>query len=419
MMEELRRKFEEVTEREPTDAEIRQLYRLKEVLRLGDNDALWLVLIGMGYHLTLYEEIPSRIAETTKAVLRDLEQTARAKLAAETKQAQRTLTEQVAASARAAAGNMTRRAMWRAVGMTAVVMAVILATAAWYVHTTLKSVWYDAGLKQGQVDTYKVIDYAAVKWAFSDEGRLARAFAQDGTLDWATSAQGKVARALSEKGLLKKVWAGIDVAALDDVAVVNRRDAEWLDSDSGRRARVRSKDGTLEWVDSSEGKLARNLIATAPLNAIADGAELAVVYQAEATWLASDAGQRARARTKDGTLEWADSAEGKLARQLIATAPPNAIDDGAELAVVYQAEATWLASDAGRRARTFSGHRAFEWAAWLQALVDNGLLFDGEPTDQVRCRGIRVKGYAWKEAVDEYPRFCEVWQGRVYLQFPW
>ena len=253
MMEELRRKFQEVTEREPTDAEIRRLYRLKEVLRLGDNDALWLVLIGMGYHLTLYEEIPSRIAETTKAVLRDLEQTARKKLAAETKQAQRTLTEQVAASAQAVAGNMTRRAMWRSVGMTAVVMAVILATAAWYVHTTLRSVWHNAGYQEGAVETYKVIDYASVKWAFTDEGQLAQALAIDGTLDWANSAEGKVARALSDEGLLKSVWAGTDLTTLDDIAVVSRRDSEWLASEAGQRARARSDDGTLDWVESREG----------------------------------------------------------------------------------------------------------------------------------------------------------------------
>ena len=412
--------FQRLTGRKPTDEDRQRLYRAKDALDLGDDDALWLLLIALDYHQTLYEEIPSRIEVTVRALLDETEETAREKLAAEAKQALRTLTEQVAATVKAVAGNTARQAMWRAVGMTAAVIAVIVAAGAWYVHTALKSVWYEAGFKQGQVDTYKVIDYAAVKWAFSDDGQLARALAQDGTLDWANSAQGKVARALSEKGLLKKVWAGTDVAALDDIAVVNRRDAEWLDSDSGRRARVHSEDGTLEWVDSAKGKLARQLIATAPPNAIADGAELAVVYQAEATWLASDAGRRARVRSKDGTLDWVDSTAGKLARQLIATAPPNAVTDGAELAVVYQAEATWLASDAGRRARTFSGHKAFEWVAWLQALVDNGLLVDGEPTyPRVPCRGIRVKGYAWKEAVDKSTRLCEVWQGRVYLQIPW
>ncbi|MBA4340880.1 MAG: hypothetical protein C0423_01875 [Methylibium sp.] len=56
--------FARLLGRQPSDAERERLHRLREVLGLDGNDALWLVLVALQYHLTLFDAIPARIERT-------------------------------------------------------------------------------------------------------------------------------------------------------------------------------------------------------------------------------------------------------------------------------------------------------------------------------------------------------------------
>jgi len=53
--------FARLLGRQPSDSERERLFRLRDVLGLHGNDALWLVLAALQYHVTLYEAIPGRI----------------------------------------------------------------------------------------------------------------------------------------------------------------------------------------------------------------------------------------------------------------------------------------------------------------------------------------------------------------------
>ncbi len=54
--------FHRLLGRTPTQEEKLRLYRVKDALGLDANDSLWLVLVALDYHRTLYEEIPKQLA---------------------------------------------------------------------------------------------------------------------------------------------------------------------------------------------------------------------------------------------------------------------------------------------------------------------------------------------------------------------
>ena len=61
--------FARVLGRQPSARERERLHRLRDELGIKANDALWIVLIGLQYHLTLFEAIPARIEQATQKAL--------------------------------------------------------------------------------------------------------------------------------------------------------------------------------------------------------------------------------------------------------------------------------------------------------------------------------------------------------------
>ena len=213
------------------------------------------------------------------------------------------------------------------------------------------------GYAAAQQDLMNRYDLAAASWANSSEGRHARVLADNGTLAWADSPQGRVLRELTRRGLLDSLWSRVGEEQLD-AALVRRADAKWLASEAGRRARTLSDDGSLAWLDSREAKMVRELLARAPPDVLTAGADLAVVPRADAKWLQSQAGQYARELSDDGTLAWGE---------------------------------------------------------WLQAMVQNGLIAEvGKATARPpRCKGVTAMGFEWREIDGSLNKYCSVWHSSI------
>ena len=325
MAEPLETAFQKLTGRTPTQADRERLHRVKDALGLADNDALWSLFIALNYHQSLYEQIPSRIAK---------------------------LLEQVSIppwwvwlfGGRTRSERVFRRAI-----MAVSVVGILLIAAA---------LGRNFGYAAGQQDLMDRHDLAAASWANSPEGRHARVLAEDGTLAWADSRKGRVLRDLTSKGLLDSLWSRVGEGQ-PDAALVRRADAEWLASQAGQRARALSDDGTLAWLDTHEGVMARTLIAAAPPDVLAAGADLVVVPRSDAKWLESEAGQHARALSDDGTLVWGE---------------------------------------------------------WLQALVHNRLIAEvgKTPARPARCKGVSTMGFEWREYGDStLGKYCAVWHDSI------
>lgn len=61
--------FEILLNRQPTDKEIQNLYRIKNALDIQDNDALWVVLCALESYNTLYSQYPEKINQSLEETL--------------------------------------------------------------------------------------------------------------------------------------------------------------------------------------------------------------------------------------------------------------------------------------------------------------------------------------------------------------
>ena len=209
-MSELESAFEKVTGQQPTDADVQHLYRIKNALRLGNNDSLWLMLMAFQYHTSLYEKFPDEIAKASTHILTEFRTTADATARASAQTAQADLANAVATVAHKVADDVVvkKKLQW-AVG--AIVALVVFACVTLFLG-------YRAGVGAAFKDVTDV--QSAATWEASGKG-LAR------SLIWT------VPYGLGDDG--------------SDLAVVRASDAAWLNSADGHQAQALSQAGTLHW----------------------------------------------------------------------------------------------------------------------------------------------------------------------------
>lgn len=282
--------FEKLTGQPPTDADVQRLYRAKNALRLGDDDALWLLLIALDYPVTFYEKLPGQLKKASTDVLTDFRATADAIAKASAEAAKANLAEAVATTAQQVASDVAgvKRSRWVATAVIAIVLGVAVVAGGW---------WYAYAKGRSDMQITLRAQQPALTWLGSSAGQRARELSEQGIIEWVDSPAGVTARQYSREGLIA-----------------------WLVSDAGKRARELSTDGTVEWIDSPQGRLARELSTNGSIR-----------------WLDSEKGRNARALSDDGVIQWLDSPAGRRARELST--------DGT---------IAWFDSDAGQRARELS-----------------------------------------------------------------
>jgi hypothetical protein len=102
--------FERLLGKKASDEQVRRLYEVKDALRLGDNDALWMVLVALEHYDGLYREYPVRIAEEARRTLAEVQSGFAEAASLEAKRAHRKLSEAVAAAALKIAAKKTETA---------------------------------------------------------------------------------------------------------------------------------------------------------------------------------------------------------------------------------------------------------------------------------------------------------------------
>lgn len=68
--------FSRLLGRVPTAEEKLRLLQIKESLQLADDDAVWVIFVGLQYHLTLYESIPQDIKNLKADLLQEIAKSA-------------------------------------------------------------------------------------------------------------------------------------------------------------------------------------------------------------------------------------------------------------------------------------------------------------------------------------------------------
>ena len=166
--------FEKLLGRQPTDAEKIALYRVKNALDLEDDESLWLVLMALQYHQTLYEKMPASIVEAAKEVCAQVRKAAMAEASAATKNAEAQLMNAVANASQKVAQQVAGKVKTQWIVGCVVVVTVCLSGAGW--------LGYQTGDKNGWARGYQetVLEGDIAKWAVTEEGKLAHELAQAG-----------------------------------------------------------------------------------------------------------------------------------------------------------------------------------------------------------------------------------------------
>jgi len=180
-MNDLEESFIKLLGRQPTDTERQQLYQVRDALGLKNNDALWLVLMALQYHHSMYARFPELIQQAANATLLQFQQTADTVLAATTQSAKADLAKAVSAAARDVARLTAARqtASWIAVCLLACCLAI--GALSFYIQRDAYAAGYDRGY--GQAYSEAKDEKAAAAWANTPQGKAAYRLAQYGAID--------------------------------------------------------------------------------------------------------------------------------------------------------------------------------------------------------------------------------------------
>lgn len=122
-MPDLESAFEKLLGRQPSEQEVQELYRVKNALNIGDNDALWIVLMALQSYEALYRRVPFTIGEEVRRIVAEQRNLIKETAETETKRAFNSLAEAVseASVAVAATAAESRRVLawgWALLGLT-------------------------------------------------------------------------------------------------------------------------------------------------------------------------------------------------------------------------------------------------------------------------------------------------------------
>ncbi|MYM21473.1 protein mobE [Duganella sp. FT135W] len=180
-MNELDDSFAKLLGRQPTDAERQQIYQIRDALGLKNNDALWLVLMVLQYHQTMYARFPDLIKQAAINTLREFQKTADATLVSTKESAKLELARAVSATARDVARLTAAKhaAIW--ISACALSCCITFGAFGWYIHENA----YAAGFAKGYGNAYLTVkdEKAAAAWANTPQGKAAYRLAQAGSID--------------------------------------------------------------------------------------------------------------------------------------------------------------------------------------------------------------------------------------------
>lgn len=118
--------FARLLGRQPSEAEVARLMRVKDALGIADNDALWVVILALENYDVALRRYPALLSAETDRVLANVRQSIESMARMEAQRAQHTLAEAVAATAQRIADARATRSLWLMLGW-AVVGATLLA----------------------------------------------------------------------------------------------------------------------------------------------------------------------------------------------------------------------------------------------------------------------------------------------------
>lgn len=199
-MSDLEDSFTQLLGRQPSDKDKQDLYRVRDALKLKATDSVWLLLMALQHYLTLYEQIPARIAAAARDVTNAVRTAAEAEAKAAAAETKRALMEAVRQAAVKSANTAARARFlqWLSVAVAGIFVGVLLL--GWSAFNRGEEKGRAIG-ENGARKTYGAL-VAASSWANTPDGQLAFAMAKVGGL-------GEVARCTGRGMVARDGWCTV------------------------------------------------------------------------------------------------------------------------------------------------------------------------------------------------------------------
>ena len=179
-MNELDDSFAVLLGRQPSDRERQNLYRVRDALKLKNNDAVWLLLMTLEHYDTLYRRYPALMVAAAKEITTDVRETAAAQARAAAADTTKALAHAVATAATASAKKAAGAQMLKwATGCFLAAMGCI-STIGWWANGKGQREGYAIGYEAARERYENAV--AVDSWANSHEGQLAYELAKAGSL---------------------------------------------------------------------------------------------------------------------------------------------------------------------------------------------------------------------------------------------
>lgn len=116
MDDQLKSSFAELLGRQPTEAEEKRLYQVKNALGIHNNDAIWLILMALESYNTLYEQYPARITRDIERMVSKQQTVLKSMAITETKRAHAEISSAVIEASKTIAASQTQATLMLSLG---------------------------------------------------------------------------------------------------------------------------------------------------------------------------------------------------------------------------------------------------------------------------------------------------------------
>jgi hypothetical protein len=172
--------FAQLLGRQPTDKDKQDLYRVRDALKLKNNDAVWLLLMALQHYEMLYSKFPTLITEAARDATKTVRDTAMAQAQAAMEETKKSLAESVRQAAVASARQAAGAQLWKWVSICAGVVCLALLATGWWGWRRGREAGNANGWAFAQQQCQNAA--AAASWANTPEGMLAYGLAKVGSI---------------------------------------------------------------------------------------------------------------------------------------------------------------------------------------------------------------------------------------------
>jgi hypothetical protein len=189
--------FEKLCGRKPTDKEIQTALTIQNNFGIRDNDAIFPLLVVLGYYQKAYADVPDGIKQSCQQLLNSFKSTAEQTAHSAVESAKADMAKAVASTAQDVARNVAARGKWKwAAGCIALVAIALGSILGFDMYRYEKLI--DAAKREASNSGYAIgyekamSEKARDAWANTPDGQRAYKLSQDGLLDAAVGLSGSL-----------------------------------------------------------------------------------------------------------------------------------------------------------------------------------------------------------------------------------